>query len=391
MIGNLDHSFVDAIRTGARVSGLTHGFYRYPARFSPAFARAAIAAFTRPGDVVLDPFMGGGTTLVEASASGRAAIGTDINSLAVFVSRVKTTPLSGHDLEKAEAWLQAVSSELNIHSPVERDAAWSASGYHKNINTRKTWRIRKLIELGLPTLAVLETEAQQQFARCVLLKTAQWALDCRKEIPSVAEFRVQLAESLREMKCGASEYAEKVKMAPGSRAAVCLHASAASIHSDRRVTSMRQPKLVVTSPPYPGVHVLYHRWQVQGRRETPAPYWIANTLDGDGSSFYTFGDRKQPNLTTYFDSAFAAFSSISQIASRETTIVQMIAFSDPSWQLPEYLAMMERAGFRERIYARANDSIDGRIWRKIPNRKFYADQKGDTLSSKEVVLFHQLA
>jgi DNA methylase len=52
------------------VTGLTHNFYRYPARFSPAFVRAAIEAFTEPGDYVLDPYMGGGTSLVEAVAVG---------------------------------------------------------------------------------------------------------------------------------------------------------------------------------------------------------------------------------------------------------------------------------------------------------------------------------
>jgi hypothetical protein len=55
------------------VRGLTHGFYKYPARFSPAFARAAIRTFTHPGDLVLDNHVGGGTTLVEALADWTAA------------------------------------------------------------------------------------------------------------------------------------------------------------------------------------------------------------------------------------------------------------------------------------------------------------------------------
>src|SRR5713226_165022 len=80
------------------VSGLTHNFYRYPARFSPQFARAAIEAFTQPGDVVLDPFMGGATTLVEASALARTAIGLDINELSCFVACAKTTPLTDTDI-----------------------------------------------------------------------------------------------------------------------------------------------------------------------------------------------------------------------------------------------------------------------------------------------------
>ena len=36
------------------INGLTHRFYRYPARFSPAFAAACIEAYSKPGDVVLD-------------------------------------------------------------------------------------------------------------------------------------------------------------------------------------------------------------------------------------------------------------------------------------------------------------------------------------------------
>src|SRR5437764_4140009 len=70
------------------VRGLTHGFYKYPARFSPSFARAVIETFTRPGDVVLDNHVGGGTTLVEALALGRDAIGVDISPLAEFVTTV---------------------------------------------------------------------------------------------------------------------------------------------------------------------------------------------------------------------------------------------------------------------------------------------------------------
>jgi hypothetical protein len=43
-----------ALVAGARdrepVRGLTHGFYKYPARFSPSFARATIEIFTQPGE-----------------------------------------------------------------------------------------------------------------------------------------------------------------------------------------------------------------------------------------------------------------------------------------------------------------------------------------------------
>jgi DNA methylase len=96
----------EALIVGARntepVQGLTHGFYKYPARFSPEFVRAAIETFTKPGDLILDPLVGGGTSLVEALASGREAVGVDINPLAEFVARVKCIVFSEAELDTLE-------------------------------------------------------------------------------------------------------------------------------------------------------------------------------------------------------------------------------------------------------------------------------------------------
>src|SRR5436309_306792 len=74
------------------VAGSTHGFYHYPARFSPAIARAVIEVFSEPGDWIVDPFMGGGTSVIEGLRLGRRVAGVDVNTLAHFVTRVRTTP-----------------------------------------------------------------------------------------------------------------------------------------------------------------------------------------------------------------------------------------------------------------------------------------------------------
>jgi DNA modification methylase len=95
---------ITAARDGAPVRGLTHGFYKYPARFSPTFAKAAIETFTTPGQLVLDPHVGGGTTLVEARALGRRGIGVDISALAEFVATVKCTVFSEAELNTLEEW-----------------------------------------------------------------------------------------------------------------------------------------------------------------------------------------------------------------------------------------------------------------------------------------------
>jgi hypothetical protein len=117
-------ALVEGARDVQPVHGLTHNFYCYPARFSPTFARAAIEAFTGPGDYVLDPYFGGGTSLVEAVVLGRNALGVDISELAEFVATVKTTVLSKSDLQCLGQWAaklphDAVDAETDI-TPHER-------------------------------------------------------------------------------------------------------------------------------------------------------------------------------------------------------------------------------------------------------------------------------
>src|SRR5437773_215720 len=129
---------LQGIHSQEPVSGLTHEFYKYPARFSPSFTRAVIQAFTSPGDIIYDPFMGGGTTLVEATTLGRRAIGTDINSLAVFLSEVKTTVLQEPKTKAIRAWVRHTIPELSIWAPSEREDDWIEMGYQRNINSRET-------------------------------------------------------------------------------------------------------------------------------------------------------------------------------------------------------------------------------------------------------------
>jgi SAM-dependent methyltransferase len=84
----------------------THYLFRYPAKFHPPVARALLERHTSPGERVLDCFCGSGTLLVEAALTGRSAIGSDVDPIAAFVSRVKATPLDVGRLRKRWAQLE---------------------------------------------------------------------------------------------------------------------------------------------------------------------------------------------------------------------------------------------------------------------------------------------
>jgi DNA modification methylase len=381
-------SVLESITCNSPVSGLTHNFYRYPARFSPEFVRIIIDKFSNPGDVVLDPFMGGGTTLVEAYAAGRIGIGIDINELSVYVSKVKTAILSKQDISAIEIWSSSLADKLNLHCHIPQN---KKIVYPPNMSLKHIWPIRKSVELALHSISSLATYKQQRFARCGVLKAAQWALDCKTNIPSAADFRDKLNNFINEMIVGMDELRETIKVSANKvKAPICLCRSTIGLETEKKLKSLPAPKLIVTSPPYPGVHVLYHRWQIQGRKETSAPYWISGCMDGSGASYYTFGDRKQKNLMNYFNKTRNAFESVCKLLNKSSLVVQMVAFSDPSWQLPKYLETLAMAGLQEVFMNEISNNADGRIWRTVPNRKWYADKKGKIPSSKEVVFFHRL-
>jgi SAM-dependent methyltransferase len=75
-----------------------HSFHRFFGKLIPAIPAAAIDLFSEKGELVLDPFCGSGTTLVESIVRGRDAVGIDVNPLAVLISKVKTTPLDTEDV-----------------------------------------------------------------------------------------------------------------------------------------------------------------------------------------------------------------------------------------------------------------------------------------------------
>lgn len=83
----------------------SHNFHPFPAKFPPQLPRHFICQLTEPGEVVLDPMSGSGTTVLEAHLNGRQGIACDIDPLALLITQVKTTPLDGQMVAQAGAEL----------------------------------------------------------------------------------------------------------------------------------------------------------------------------------------------------------------------------------------------------------------------------------------------
>lgn len=72
----------------------------YRACFKPQLPAFFIDRFTAPGDTVYDPFMGRGTTLIEAVLKGRRAIGLDINPVSKVLVSPRLSPPTIDDIEQ---------------------------------------------------------------------------------------------------------------------------------------------------------------------------------------------------------------------------------------------------------------------------------------------------
>jgi len=370
-----------AALSSSPVEGLTHGFYRYPARFSPHFAATAISALSRPGDLILDPFMGGGTSILEAIAAGRRAVGTDLNSLAHFVSKAKTTRFSSGDLDQVRTWCGNVDSWSSYKLRYEP----KPESYPRNLNGPEVGPLRKALGLGRISLDALPSANSALLARTILLSAAQWALDGRKSTPTLKEFREKLKSTGADFIHQAARTASSLAHGP---APVLIEDSAENLLRHDPFRGGERASLVVTSPPYPGIHVLYHRWQIGGRRESPAPYWISESMDGNYASHYTFGDRSSED--EYFARALPSFASIRAAMKEGAHMVQLVAFSNRHSQLPRFLRMISEAGFSEvRPTSQRTGTKVRRIWRDVPGRRWHANSKGNTPGAREVVLVHR--
>ncbi|MEF3309605.1 DNA methyltransferase [Paenibacillus sp. GYB004] len=94
---------------------LTHNIHRYSGKFIPQIARTAIELLTIPGDTVLDPYMGSGTTLIESTLLSRKSVGVDLNPLAVLISKTKVTPIAEHKLTDLKQHFLVLCESLDLY------------------------------------------------------------------------------------------------------------------------------------------------------------------------------------------------------------------------------------------------------------------------------------
>ena len=270
---------------------LTHYLFRFPAKFHPPVARCLIDRYSATNDLILDPFCGAGTLLVEALTTGRPAIGMDIDPVAVFVSRVKTKPIDPLLLTSEYQRLRSRLSQLR-RSSLEYDELMCndlapdalETFAERNLlpgipNIHHWFRVYVMIDLAQIKAAITDLDAKPAvrdfFLACFLsiIRNASNAdpvpvsglevtahmkrREARgRRIDPFALYERRVTRELLGMK-QLWEHAQRVSIR------VC-RADAASFSNRLR---SRQADVVITSPPY-NTAVDYYR------RHTLEMYWL---------------------------------------------------------------------------------------------------------------------
>ncbi|MGW4069191.1 TRM11 family SAM-dependent methyltransferase [Nocardia grenadensis] len=92
---------------------------KHPAKMLPAIAAHAIEAYTNPGDLVLDPMCGIGTTLVEALHRGRRAIGVEYETRWADLARTNIDLAHAADIDLDAAVYQGDARKLPTLLPAD--------------------------------------------------------------------------------------------------------------------------------------------------------------------------------------------------------------------------------------------------------------------------------
>ena len=231
----------------------THAFHAYPARMHPETARRVIEAF--PGGLIVDPFVGSGTTAVEAVRAGRRFIGCDISKIPLEIAWTRTRvglPEQSRKVENAAHRLagrafREIENEFTMLPWTRKEYEW-----YDPHTLREIYVLKLLIDLEEPTLKRMLTVVLSS----VLVKLSKQISDSdvkqdlyHRPKPRGAAFRL-FSEKSADLTKGllllsSDLYKRKI----------------AFQEPDLRLGDARDVKLpptgvdlVVTSPPYAGVY-----------------------------------------------------------------------------------------------------------------------------------------
>ncbi|MFH1662136.1 MAG: DNA methyltransferase [Candidatus Falkowbacteria bacterium] len=243
----IDKSWSFADKTRKDTAYITHGYHRYPAKFIPQIVSRLIEKYTKKGDLIVDPFGGCGTTLVESSVMCRPSVGVDINPVAVLITKAKKTPI---DPAKIEKYFLKLKEKLDLFN---NDTKVKTPEHERIDYWFKPEEKRKLAFLFSQILKIKDQDARDFFYCCfsnILKNCSIWLQKSNKPTRDLNKKPSDpLIIFLRQAKAMLRGNENFFNLLQGKK---CLKTPCKVYCADARKipTKSNSASLIVTSPPY---------------------------------------------------------------------------------------------------------------------------------------------
>jgi hypothetical protein len=236
-----------------------HGLHPYLGKFIPQIVEVFLGRYFKPGDRVYDPFVGSGTTLVEAKAFGARGIGCDISAFNCLLTRVKTASYSLGALEMSlrVAYEESRHLQPDVDEGVASDwlREWYAPTALRELLAYRA--AAKQLDDPIRDVAYVVLSRSARSARL----TKHFDLDfprhpitdpyyCHKHKRTCAP----VEEAGKFLRRYTTDTSQRIRGFRGLR----TNAESLVLHEDSRTVRLPiKPSGIITSPPYPGL-IDYH-------------------------------------------------------------------------------------------------------------------------------------
>lgn len=136
-------------RTRSPNQYLTHWIYPYKGKYHPQMIRALLNVIeAKKGDVILDPFVGSGTTSLECQLLGIDSIGIDVSQVCVLISKVKTESIEViEEIEEEKDSLFEEHHGITLHS-FDKGKVSKKSGLDEAIDSIENEKVRNFYKVA---------------------------------------------------------------------------------------------------------------------------------------------------------------------------------------------------------------------------------------------------
>ncbi|WP_424947504.1 DNA methyltransferase [Candidatus Spongiihabitans sp.] len=246
----------------ALTNNATNAMHPYPAKFIPQIPRNFIRQLSDKGDTVYDPFLGSGTTAVEANILGRDAIGNDVNELAVLISKVKTTPIPNKKFLLIDDLLHKIYIRIDL----------LYSGGKKDIKKPDIMNLNMWFEdFVIDELAIIKEEVEklndQDLINFCYVSLSGVIINVSKQDSDTRYVRVQKTINYFDTYNKFSKRINKLRKIIASSNEFIKNGKSVFKVADTRIGNIFEENsadLSVTSPPYPNAYDyhLYHKYRL---------------------------------------------------------------------------------------------------------------------------------